>query len=162
MCPNLVLSVSILLSFQNIEDHRPILSEEKYTLKPDIFKEDAEKEIWNLGAKLLIETLPKYIAKEITPQPQNHNQATFTKLLTRDDSHIDWSRSRQEIYNQIRALNPEPGTWTTWQDKILNIKKAVLIDGKLSLVTIQLEGKKETSMSDFLSGHPNFDISQLK
>ena len=143
-------------------DHGPILSEEKYTLKPDIFKEDAEKEIWNLGAKLLIETLPKYIAKEITPQPQNHNQATFTKLLTRDDSHIDWSRSRQEIYNQIRALNPEPGTWTTWQDKILNIKKAVLIDGKLSLVTIQLEGKKETSMSDFLSGHPNFDISQLK
>ncbi len=143
-------------------DHGPILSEVKYHLKPTEYKQEAEQEIWKLGGKLLIETLPKYIAGKIKPRIQNHEQATFTKLLTREDARTDWSRPPQEIYNKIRALNPEPGTWTTWNNKVFNIKKAKLIDGKLTLITVQLEGKKETPMTDFLSGHPDFNISQLK
>lgn len=149
-------------------DHGPILSSEKYILRPDIFKEEAEKEIWDLGAKLLLDTMPKYVGGEIKPREQDHSQATFTKLLNREDGRIDWSRPHKEIYNQIRALNPEPGTWTTWNDKILNIKTASFAKAteghneQLKLLTVQLEGKKETSMTDFLSGHPDFNISQLK
>ncbi|MEK9157731.1 MAG: methionyl-tRNA formyltransferase [Patescibacteria group bacterium] len=143
-------------------DHGPIVSIEKYALSPDIFKEEAEKEMWDLGAKLLIKTLPKYISREVVPQPQDHNQATFTKLLTRTEGRIDWSKSAQEIYNQIRALNPEPGTWTMWNDKIINIKSAESIEGKLTLSVIQIEGKKETTLAEFLHGHPDFNVSQLK
>ncbi|MDP4001729.1 MAG: methionyl-tRNA formyltransferase [bacterium] len=151
-------------------DHGPIFIQNKYAIGPDDTFFELHDRLAQEGAKLLLEVIKNF--NTLTPQEQDHDQATFCKIFTREDAHIDWSRSQQEIYNQIRALNPEPGTWTTWpsstnapagkQDKILNIKKAALIDGKLSLITIQLEGKKETSMADFLSGHPEFDISQLK
>ena len=152
----------IIMQIDKEMDHGPILKQTTYNLQPTTTYQEAHDELAELGAKLLVETIPKIISGEIKPQEQDHNQATYCKIFTRKDGKIDWARSPQEIYNQIRALNPEPGTWTTWYDKVLNIKKAILVDGKLSLTTIQLEGRKETSMFDFLSGHPDFDISQLK
>ena len=141
-------------------DHGGILASTKYQISNSGYYQQVHDELAEIGAKLLVETIKNI--RTIKPREQDHVQATFTKMFEREDARIDWSRPTQEIYNQIRALNPEPGTWTTWNGKILNIKKAVLVDGKLSLITIQLEGKKETSMTDFLSGHPDFDISQLK
>ena len=83
-------------------------------------------------------------------------------MFTREDGRINWDSPAQEIYNRIRALNPEPGTWTTWNNKIINIKKTELRDGKIHIQTIQIEGKKEMSFEEFLRGQPSFDISQLK
>lgn len=143
-------------------DHGPILKQTTYNLQPTTTYQEAHDELAKIGAKLLVETIPEYIDGKIKPQEQDHSKATFCKMLERADGKIDWSRSPQEIYNQIRALNPEPGTWTTWKDKVFNIKSAKLVDNKLELLIIQLEGKKETSFPDFLSGHPDFDISQLK
>ena len=123
-----------------------------------------------LGARLLIEVLPKYISGEVKPEPQDHCQATFTKMFSRENGRISWNEPAEKTYNQIRALNPEPGTWTIWNpstsseqaDKIINIKKADLIDEKIIIQTIQMEGKKEMAFQEFLNGHPNFDTSQLK
>ena len=125
-----------------------------------------------LGANLLIETLPKYLNGEIKPKEQDHNKATFTKKFTREDGKIDWSQPAEKIYNQIRALNPEPGTWTTWNGKTLNIKKTEIMNGsprsssggagKLKIKTLQMEGKKEMALEDFLNGHPDFNMSQLE
>lgn len=169
-------------------DHGPLLASQEFSISNFQFSnaKELENKLAELGAKLLVETIPKLINGEIKPKEQDHSQATFTKIFKREDARIDWSRPPREIYNKICALNPEPSTWTTWHqpgsassdstksgeatfgtstirgDKILNIKKATFVDNKLSLITIQLEGKKETSMADFLSGHPDFDISQLK
>ena len=141
-------------------DHGPIFVQKEFSIGPNETYQELHDRLAEEGARILIEVIKNF--DTITPQEQDHTQATFCGIYKREDGRIDWARSPQEIYNQIRALNPEPGTWTTWNDKVLNIKKATLIDGKLSLTTIQLEGKKETCMSDFLSGHPDFDISQLK
>jgi len=143
-------------------DHGPILKSEKWKVKNGKYYKELEKELAELGAKLLIETLPKYINGEIKQAPQDHSRATFTKMFSREDGRVDWSKSTQEIYNRIRALNPEPGTWTLWKGKVLNIKKARLADGKLEIETLQLEGKRETPFREFLNGHPDFDISQLE
>ncbi|PIR41788.1 MAG: methionyl-tRNA formyltransferase [Candidatus Yanofskybacteria bacterium CG10_big_fil_rev_8_21_14_0_10_37_15] len=173
--------VSIMLIDEQV-DHGPVLAQRTYNIKPTAYYSETEKDLSDLGAELLIETLPKYISGDMRPQEQDHNQATFTKMFTREDGKINWDCSAEKIYNQIRALNSEPGTWAllaysveavsttkaerpsgfVGQDKIINIKKAELRDGKLQIQIIQMEGKKEMSFEEFLRGRRNFDISQLK
>lgn len=143
-------------------DHGPILSTENYELNNNDYYSKITDDLAEVGAKLLIETLPKYINGEIEPVEQDHDQATFTKMFSREDGRIDWDKSAQEIYNQIRALNPEPGTWTAWKDKTINIKKAELRDGNINIQIIQMAGKKEMDFQEFLNGYPDFDVSQLK
>ncbi|MEK7603941.1 MAG: methionyl-tRNA formyltransferase [Patescibacteria group bacterium] len=152
--------VTIMLVDEEM-DHGKILSSIEYRISDDKNYEGIEDDLAGLGAKLLIETLSEYINGNIQLTEQNHEQATYTKLLTREDGRIDWNKSALETYDQIRALNPEPGTWSTWKGKIINIKKAELADGKINIQNIQIEGKKEMAFQEFLNGHPDFTISDL-
>ena len=167
-------------------DHGPILASREFSilnLKFSKYKE-IEKELAQLGADLLIETLPKYINGQITPREQDHSQATYTKKLIRVDGRIDWNNSAEKIYNQIRTLSDEPGTWTFWRDKILNIKLAEVlekditqepgtitsVDNQIAVATgkcylilrrIQLEGKNGMDIKSFVNGHREFLGSKL-
>lgn len=143
-------------------DTGPMLAQVKFHPAPDETFTQIYDKLAALGAELLLETIPEYISGRLEPATQDDSQATITKMIERKDARIDWSRSPQEIYNLIRALNPEPGTWTTWKDKTLNIKEAALENNELKIKTLQLEGKKETSLKDFLNGYPDFKISDCK
>ena len=151
-------------------DHGPTLGSIKYQIPDTKNNPEISRELFELGAELLVKTLPGYINGELKPKEQDHGQATFTKMFTRKDGRINWADPAQEIYNRIRALNPEPGTWTLLrssgasegQAKIINIKKAELVNEKLQIQIIQMEGKKEMPFEEFLRGQPSFDISQLK
>ncbi len=167
-------------------DHGGIVSSIKYLVSSIKGYKEIEKELSEIGAELLIDTLPKYISGEIKPVEQDHSKATFTKLLTREDGRINWDRTGEEIFNQIRALSHEPGTWTIWKDKFFNIKSAepteIMADSStpgtveklnnviavatkkcyLILKQIQLEGGKEMDAKDFLNGHPDFLGSKLE
>lgn len=179
--------VSIMLVDEQM-DHGPLLENRKWKIESGKYYREIEKELAEEGAELLLETLPKYISGELKPKEQNHDQATFTKLLKRSDGRIDWNRTAEEIYNQIRALSLEPGTWTTWKSKILNIStcevenistsqvedhkpgKVVKVNNSIAVATkkcylilkqIQLEGGKEMDAKLFLNGHPDFLGSKL-
>lgn len=144
-------------------DHGPLLAQEKYDIWPKTTFPQLHDELAAIGADLLIKIIPGFINGEIRPKVQNHDQVTICKIYEREDGKIDWSKPVQEIYNQIRALNPEPGTWTTWQGKVLNIKKAaVASDGGLEPLIVQLEGGKEMSFPEFLRGHPDFKLEDCK
>ncbi len=177
--------VTIILMDEKI-DHGPIIKTQKAKLKSQNY-EELEKELAELGTKLLIEILPKWIRGELKPKGQNHEAATFTKKFSWPDGKIDWSKSAEVLERQIRALNPEPGTWTEWDGKILKILDALLIPGKddnlktgeifltgskqaaikcgfdTSLLPkiVQLEGKKQVDIKDFLNGHKDFIGSKL-
>ncbi len=162
-------------------DHGPIFTQKKFEIGSDETYPQLHDRLAHEGAQLLIEVIENF--EKYPPQEQDHTQATIIKIYTREDGKIEWSHPAQEIYNQIRALNPEPGTWTAWQNKILNIKSARLSaavskgpgivckkdskiivgtsSGSLELHTIQLEGKKEISATEFSHGHPDFVDSQL-
>jgi len=120
--------VAIMVVDEDI-DHGPILNSIEYKVSSIKYYEEIQNDLSKLGAELLIETLPKYINGDIEPIEQDHDQATFTKMFSREDGRIDWDKPAQEIHNQIRALNPEPGTWTTWHpstgsgqaSKVINI-----------------------------------------
>jgi methionyl-tRNA formyltransferase len=73
------------------------------------------------GARLLSETLPAILAGDITPLPQNEEQATFAFNIKREDEKIDWSQPGEAIYNHIRGLRPWPVAYTSFQGKVMKI-----------------------------------------
>jgi methionyl-tRNA formyltransferase len=129
------------------------------------------------GAQLLVETVPKLLAGEIRPVPQNHAEATFAPNIKRADERIDWSKSAEQIYNQVRGLNPWPVAFTTHEGKGWKIwwvekeqpdgswgEPGTVIGraadglvvacgtGSVKITELQPEGKKRMSMRDFLRG----------
>jgi len=132
-----------------------------------------------VGAHLLDEALLGWLRQEREPQPQDDAQATYFSRIRREEGEIDWQLPAVEIWRRVRAFNPWPGSYTTWQGKQIKILEAVPIiedsvvepgrvvslegqevvlgvgtgDGVLGIVTVQLEGKKAMSAADFLRGH---------
>jgi methionyl-tRNA formyltransferase len=166
-------------------DHGPVLAQKGYPISDNAYHEEIKNDLCRISTELLLETIPKYIAKEIMPQEQNHDKATFTKMLTREDGRIHWNDSSEKIYNLIRALSDEPGTWTTYKGKTLRIIKAFSLNqdapqkpgtvvklekdiaianssGYIVVEVLQLEGKKETDAKSFANGYPDFIGSVLE
>ncbi len=61
-----------------------------------------------LGATLLCETLPGYLAGEIVPQKQDEALSSYEPMLKKEMGEIDWTRDARSIANQVRGLNPWP------------------------------------------------------
>ncbi|HZH60651.1 MAG TPA: methionyl-tRNA formyltransferase [Metabacillus sp.] len=73
------------------------------------------------GVKLLLETVPALLDGKLIPQKQDDAKATFASNIKREQERIDWSKSGEEIYNQIRGLNPWPVAFTTYQNQLIKI-----------------------------------------
>lgn len=84
------------------------------------------------GSKLLSETLPLLLEDKLTPKPQNNAEATFASNIKREQEKIIWSNSGEEIYNQIRGLNPWPVAFTTIDGQVLKIWRAEKVTGSMS------------------------------
>jgi methionyl-tRNA formyltransferase len=138
-------------------DHGPILASTKFEIRNSkLTTPELEKILWTLGGDLLLEIIPKWLKGEIKPQEQDHKKATYTKKLTREDGRIDWAKPVEYIERQIRAFTPWPGAFTMWKGKRVKILKAHLEKERLVIDELQLEGKKPTSLRDFLLGHKDF------
>lgn len=160
-------------------DHGPILSQQPLAIKVDDTFTTLARTLSELSSKLLAQTLPQYAAGQIVPRIQNHELATFTKLIKKDDGRIDWNRTAGDIYNQYRAFIEWPGLWTTYQEKKLKIlecapagnqnelsRTALLIpcgnNTHLAITKLQLEGRNPATAKDFLNGNPRFMPQDLK
>jgi methionyl-tRNA formyltransferase len=73
------------------------------------------------GADLLSVTVPKLLNGEITPIPQNDDEATFAWNIKREQEKIDWSKKGKDIYNQIRGMNPWPVAYTTFDGAVMKV-----------------------------------------
>lgn len=73
------------------------------------------------GADLLSNTIPKLLKGEITPIPQNDDEATFAWNIKREQEKIEWSKPGEEIYNQIRGMNPWPVAYTTLDGAVIKV-----------------------------------------
>jgi len=138
-------------------DHGPILAKRELEFPISNFQFPIlSQKLAELGADLLIETLPDFVVGKITPLPQNELQATYTKKFSTQDAYIepkDLEEAQEkggdkavEIDRKIRALNPEPGTFTLSLSKgglkRTKLLEAKIIDGKLKITKIQVEGGK--------------------
>ena len=164
-----------LIKMDEQMDHGPIIAKEVLRLSgSETFPELYEK-LSHVSAELVSKALPEWFSGRVKAAEQIHTHATYTKLLKRDDGRLDWSSNAREIDQKIRALNPEPGTYTTLDGKtvkilaaeILNESKIELpgkiynrsgelavkcLDGSILIKELQPEGKKPMSGKDFLNG----------
>jgi len=133
-------------------DHGPIVSSDKCQVTGDDTYKTLEKKLAELGGKLLLETLPRFIKGKIRPRPQDENQAVYTKKFASEDAFVTpgdlgsaeraGGEAAQKIERKIRALNPEPGVWTTKDKKRLKLLEARIEGGKLQITKWQTEGQK--------------------
>ncbi len=80
--------------------------------------------IAGLGAALLAETLPQWIAGTVTPDPQDEALVTYASRLTKEDGRIDWTLDAEEIARAVRAYHPWPLAITTRDDEPLAVLEA--------------------------------------
>ncbi|WP_239254378.1 methionyl-tRNA formyltransferase [Listeria ilorinensis] len=81
-----------------------------------------------LGAELLMDTLPKLFAGDLTAIPQDTEKVTFARNISREQEKIDWNRTAREIFNQVRGLSPWPVAYTTLTEKPFKIWQAKLTE----------------------------------
>lgn len=103
-------AISIMLIDAQV-DHGPILAQKNVDIQPDDTWGSLYKRLSGEYPTFLMQTLKKYLSGEIKPVPQDDSKATFTKILSREDGKIDWSKSAEKIERMVRAYNPWPSTY---------------------------------------------------
>ena len=168
-------------------DGGPCLAKVETKIGDEETTELIEPRLADLGVDAVnrsIEMLQQWDGHSEIGTKQKQSEATKAPRLKKADGRIDWSRGAIEIKNQIRAFQPWPGTFTTWQpqgksEQRLIIHKASVISesktdaatgeiirsdktefvvqtgaGQLSLDVVQPAGKKPMPIADFLRGNP--------
>ena len=133
-----------------------------------------------LGAELLVETIPDYVAGKILPKPQPDEGASYAAKIKKEDGKIDWNEPAEKILNRLRAFTPWPGAFTFLKagpkPQLLKIWKAEIVEksggageilsadkngivvacGKnaLRILELQREGGRRLSAQEFLAGNP--------
>lgn len=140
---------------------------------------ELEEKLFEAGAPLLLRVIRAIQKGSAVKKPQNHAQATLAPKILPQETQIDWNRPAAALYNQIRALSPQPAAWC-WiemggERKRLKIKMSALEEersgepgeileytssgwivacgeGALRLLEVQLEGKKSLPAKVFIQG----------
>ena len=165
-------------------DSGPILVQRALAIADDDTTGTLTPKLADLAAALLIETLPRLLAGDITPQPQDESRATYQKTIRKEEGLIEWARAAAEIERRVRAFNPWPSAYTFWnsaQLKILRAKAApsaargepgrviewrdeIVVttgDGVLILREVQTAGKRAMKIEEFARGQRGFVGSSL-
>lgn len=166
-------------------DTGPILAQREEPIHSDDNREMLENRLANVGAELLTETLPAYLAGDLLPQPQPEEGVTYARQLRKEDGRLDWSLPAVDLDRRVRAFTPWPGAFTTWQRRRLKILRAgALLDwrgnvppgtvvaradgaavaageGALLLDEVQLAGKRPMDIASFIRGQRDFVGSRL-
>lgn len=155
-------------------DHGPILAQAVVSIDPRDTYPTLSDSMVPVAQNLLVRTLNDWLDGKIQPTEQEHDQATFCSLLSRDHGKLDFSQTAQAAYNIYRGTYPWPGIWTTLEGKRLKLlavkpsnetvapgtlaikDKKVLIGfakGCLNVLELQLEGKKAMTAEQFIAGY---------
>ncbi|MBP9710698.1 MAG: methionyl-tRNA formyltransferase [Candidatus Pacebacteria bacterium] len=125
------------------------LEESEWPPKGSLFEDLLATE----GGTLLAETLPEWLKGTITPEVQDETMATFTKKFSSNDALIDLSGNAREQLLKIRAFDKNPRAFYIDQNgKRIIITEADIVDGKLEILKVIPEGKKEMEYKEFLKG----------
>lgn len=161
-------------------DTGDILFSQAVTIRDNETAGELHDELMRTGADLLLKTVHAIASGNVKETPQAHIKAEDIKhapKIFKEDCQIMWEQPVEQIYNKVRGLSPYPTAWTTLNQKGLKIFKATMehttpavapghfisdnktylkiaaADGYLSLLEIQLEGKKRMDIEAFLRGY---------
>ena len=167
-------------------DTGDVLLEKKYLISEFETSQTLTDNLSSLGADTIIEALSNL--SDLKARPQNNNDASYAKKITKIEAQIDWNQSAETISRIIRAFNPRPIAQTNakakqFENSVLRITEAEVIqdetfqapgtiigygkgfcyvataNGILSLKKVQLAGKKEVSIKDFNNAYQLIELS---
>ena len=156
-------------------DSGEIISQKRVKIEMDDTAGSLSERMAKEGASLLLEAISLLKEGRAELKHQNEKEATFAPKLKKSDGLIDWRKEANEIYNLARGLSPWPSAYTFLKGKRLKIweteikeeqgkpgeiisadENGILVGckkGSLLIKSLQLEGKKKMSASEFLRGH---------
>ncbi|PPD57874.1 methionyl-tRNA formyltransferase [Dehalogenimonas etheniformans] len=140
-----------------------------------------------IGSMALLDVLPQLIKGTIDAAPQPSEGSSYAPMLSKEAGRIDWSKSAIEIWRQVRAYQPWPGAFTSWESKLIKLIETIPLsvkpsavsgtviglsgeasaigiatgEGVLSIKKLQIEGKKPMTGEEFLRGARGFIGSVL-
>ena len=106
------------------------------------------------GGKLLAETIPEWLLGNINAQEQEHDEATYTKKITKDAGLIDLNSGQALNYRKFLAYTPWPGVYFYKNEKRIKITDAEYSDGKFVIKKVIPEGQREVGYKNFLHASP--------
>jgi len=141
-----------------------------------------------LGAPLMVEAVQILSGNPEAGTPQKDAEATFCRLISKEDGLIDWTSPAEEIERNIRAYSPWPGTYSWYNGKKINLLEADLYEGDapegtpgsvlafrkkegilvatgagvLAVKRLQLQSKKPMDFKSFVNGNRDFVGSILQ
>jgi methionyl-tRNA formyltransferase len=158
-------------------DTGPILATASTPIARDDDAATLSVRLSKMGAELLREQLPRYVAGDLTPQPQEEAAATMAPLLNKEHGRIDWNKSARAVHNQIRGMNPWPGAHTILGERRIKVHRTIAstldpegaapgqvialdpegilvacTDGTLEIQELQESGRKRVDAHSFASG----------
>lgn len=163
-------------------DSGPIYAKQETAIEPTETAGELEDRLSELGGPLVVEVVDKIASKTIAPESQDGSQATKAPRLKKSDGLIDWSRSAQQIFDQLRAMQPWPKCFTFWHRKgkapmriivgkivmlpsesnsaspgtILQADEKLVLaaqNGAIEIQTLQPAGKRMLTAEEFLRGN---------
>jgi len=155
-------------------DTGPMLSKRAIPIKEGDTAGSLSEKMADLGAELLIETLPPYLRGETHLKPQDDALVTYAPTLKKADGELDFGQSAVQLARKVRAFDPWPGTYFQWSGTPLKVHAAHPVDqptpgvgtrivhdqlpavgtveGLLVLDVVQPAGKKSMPGDVFLRG----------
>lgn len=138
-----------LIQMDEAMDHGPIIAQEKVNLTEWPLKRcDLMTALNEVGGKLLVETLPIWLEGKIIPTEQDHTQATFVKMIKKENALLDLTDDEYTNYRKIMAYETWPRAYFLKDGKRVIINAAEWKDGKLRILRVTPEGRKEMNYSD--------------
>ena len=129
-----------------------------------------------LGANLLSKTLGRFGKETVEAVPQDPDQVSYAAMLDKSMCPIDWSKTAQQVHNQVRGLHPWPVATAQIQGKVFKIHATRVAEGKgtpgqileltkqglriacgegaVEILSLQAEGGKRMAAPDYFRGHP--------
>jgi len=164
-------------------DTGPILAQRAEPIHPDDTSLTLSERLAHLGATLLLDVLPDYLAGKLAAQPQADGLATYAPQLKKEDGHLDFTQPAADLERRVRAFTPWPGAFARWQDQPIKILRTAVSEsvmgepgqvvqtsqgptvvcgsGGLLLLEVQPSGKKPMSAADFARGARGFVGARL-
>ena len=161
-------------------DTGDIVSMERTPIAPEDNSSMLHDRLGQMGAELLLRTIPDYVAGKITPQKQPAEGASYARKIKKEDGLIDWTLPSRKIWNMVRAFVPWPVAHTHFSEKdktcllkvwnaveepamsgepgtVLQADKSGLVvacgTGALRILTLQREGGRKLPAHEFIAGH---------
>lgn len=163
-------------------DTGPVIATEKIEISDHCTAGELHDALAEIGAQLLAKHLNSISHGALISTPQTETGVTYAEKIIPADAAIDWSQDSIQLSRLVRAMSPFPGAYTQLTGKRLKIlaatPKPALLSGSpstpagtvsfcdrralevtcgvgiLSILELQLEGKKRLSIEEFLKGHP--------